>query len=115
MCFSPDRNLITVYEAYLWDKLSWNVTQKKKGYQGFEFALGYWLVRRYVISEDGEVDVGVAQFIKWSIRIVAVTCIFLVVNENDFRRPSKSYNSNTDKHTKSSRSSKSAPDYHHLV
>lgn len=43
--------------------------------------LGYWLVRRYVISEDGEVDVGVAQFIKWSIRIVAVTCIFLSTND----------------------------------
>ncbi|KAJ9540470.1 hypothetical protein OSB04_026976 [Centaurea solstitialis] len=43
--------------------------------------LGYWLVRRYIISEDGEVDVGVAQFIKWSIRIVAVTCIFLSTND----------------------------------
>lgn len=39
--------------------------------------LGYWLVRRYIISEDGQVDVGVAQFIKWSMRIVAVTCIIL--------------------------------------
>ncbi|KAL4576821.1 hypothetical protein LXL04_012921 [Taraxacum kok-saghyz] len=39
--------------------------------------LGYWLVRKYIISEDGEVDVGVAQFIKWSMRIVAVTCIIL--------------------------------------
>ncbi|XP_024982700.1 uncharacterized protein LOC112519028 [Cynara cardunculus var. scolymus] len=39
--------------------------------------LGYWLVRRYVISEDGDVDVGVAQFIKWAMRVVAVACIFL--------------------------------------
>ncbi|KAK1426135.1 hypothetical protein QVD17_14804 [Tagetes erecta] len=39
--------------------------------------LGYWLVRKYVISEDGDVDVGVAQFIKWSMRVIAVTCIFL--------------------------------------
>ncbi|CAI9273097.1 unnamed protein product [Lactuca saligna] len=38
---------------------------------------GYWLVRKYIISEDGEVDVGVAQFIKWSMRVVAVTCIIL--------------------------------------
>ncbi|KAI3721883.1 hypothetical protein L2E82_32902 [Cichorium intybus] len=38
---------------------------------------GYWLVRKYIISEDGEVDVGVAQFIKWSMRIIAVTCIIL--------------------------------------
>ncbi|KAJ9559103.1 hypothetical protein OSB04_013717 [Centaurea solstitialis] len=39
--------------------------------------LGYWLVRRYIISEDGDVDVGVAQFIKWAMRVVAVACIFL--------------------------------------
>ncbi|CAH1416101.1 unnamed protein product [Lactuca virosa] len=38
---------------------------------------GYWLVRKYIICEDGEVDVGVAQFIKWSMRIVAVPCIIL--------------------------------------
>lgn len=39
--------------------------------------LGYWLVRKYIISEDGEVDVGVAQFIKWAMRIIAVTCVYL--------------------------------------
>ncbi|KAJ0735815.1 putative NEMP family protein [Helianthus annuus] len=44
-------------------------------------ALGYWLVRKYVISEDGDVDVGVAQFIKWSMRVIAVTCIFLSSND----------------------------------
>ncbi|CAH1442252.1 unnamed protein product [Lactuca virosa] len=38
---------------------------------------GYWLVRKYIICEDGEFDVGVAQFIKWSMRIVAVPCIIL--------------------------------------
>lgn len=27
------------YEAHLWDKLSWNVTQKKKGKQGNSFIL----------------------------------------------------------------------------
>ncbi|KAI3792512.1 hypothetical protein L2E82_06394 [Cichorium intybus] len=40
-------------------------------------AFGYLLVRKYIIYEDGEVDVGVAQFIKWSMCIVAVTCIIL--------------------------------------
>ncbi|XP_022871805.1 uncharacterized protein LOC111390916 isoform X1 [Olea europaea var. sylvestris] len=37
---------------------------------------GYWLVRKYVVSEDGTVDVGVAQFVKWGIRIIGVTFIF---------------------------------------
>ncbi|KAI3708652.1 hypothetical protein L2E82_37966 [Cichorium intybus] len=40
-------------------------------------AFGYLLVRKYIISDDGEVNVGVAQFIKWSMCIVAVTCIIL--------------------------------------
>ncbi|KAK9290345.1 hypothetical protein L1049_008512 [Liquidambar formosana] len=39
-------------------------------------ALGYWIVRKFVISEDGNVDVGVAQFMKWAMRIIATTCIF---------------------------------------
>lgn len=38
--------------------------------------LGYWLVRKFVISDDGRVDVGIAQFVKWAIRIVAVTLVF---------------------------------------
>ncbi|XP_075491904.1 uncharacterized protein LOC142530039 isoform X1 [Primulina tabacum] len=37
---------------------------------------GYWLVRKFVVSEDGSVDVGVAQFVKWALRIIAVTFIF---------------------------------------
>ncbi|GJV39445.1 transmembrane protein 194 [Tanacetum coccineum] len=45
-------------------------------------AFGYWLVRKYIISDDGEVDVGVAQFVKWSMFIVAVTCIFQSTNDN---------------------------------
>nr|XP_043631353.1 uncharacterized protein LOC122602819 isoform X2 [Erigeron canadensis] len=45
-------------------------------------ALGYWLVRRYAISEDDEVNVGVAQFVKWSMLVVAVTCIFLSTKDN---------------------------------
>ncbi|OAY44479.1 uncharacterized protein LOC110621667 isoform X2 [Manihot esculenta] len=38
-------------------------------------ALGYWIVRKFVISKDGSVDVGVAQFVKWAMRIVATTFI----------------------------------------
>ncbi|KAM3324064.1 putative protein isoform X1 [Capsicum chacoense] len=38
--------------------------------------LGYWLVRKFVISDDGNVDVGVAQFVKWAIRIVGITFVF---------------------------------------
>ncbi|XP_065854149.1 uncharacterized protein [Euphorbia lathyris] len=38
-------------------------------------ALGYWIVRKFVISKDGSVDVGVAQFVKWAIRIIATTFI----------------------------------------
>ncbi|KAI4381602.1 hypothetical protein MLD38_007662 [Melastoma candidum] len=35
-------------------------------------ALGYWMVRKFVISEDG----GVAQFVKWATRVIAATFIF---------------------------------------
>lgn len=43
-------------------------------------ALGYWIVRKFVISKDGTVDVGVAQFVKWAMRIIATTSIFQVCN-----------------------------------
>ncbi|KAL1352366.1 hypothetical protein HN51_016352 [Arachis hypogaea] len=40
-------------------------------------ALGYWIVRRFVISkEDGTVDAGVAQFVKIAMYIMGVTSIF---------------------------------------
>ncbi|XP_038698310.1 uncharacterized protein LOC119995909 isoform X2 [Tripterygium wilfordii] len=39
-------------------------------------ALGYWMVRKFVISNDGTVDVGIAQFVKWAMRIIAATLIF---------------------------------------
>ncbi|CAN1312701.1 hypothetical protein LINPERPRIM_LOCUS28723 [Linum perenne] len=39
-------------------------------------ALGYWMVRKFVISKDGNVDSGVAQFVKWSIRAIATTFLF---------------------------------------
>ncbi|KAG8367732.1 hypothetical protein BUALT_Bualt16G0103500 [Buddleja alternifolia] len=37
---------------------------------------GYWLVRKFVVAEDGSVDVSIAQFVKWALRIIAVTFIF---------------------------------------
>ena len=42
-------------------------------------AFGYWLVRKFVVADDGSVDVGVAQFVKWALRVVAVTFIFQVI------------------------------------
>lgn len=39
-------------------------------------AFGYWLVRKFIVADDGSVDVGVAQFVKWALRVVAVTFIF---------------------------------------
>ncbi|KAI7996838.1 hypothetical protein LOK49_LG10G00968 [Camellia lanceoleosa] len=39
-------------------------------------ALGYWIVRKFVISEDGSVDVGIAQFVKWAMRVIAAAFIF---------------------------------------
>lgn len=37
--------------------------------------LGYWGVRKLVLSEDGSVDTGTAQFVAWAIRIVASVMI----------------------------------------
>ncbi|KAL5837384.1 hypothetical protein ACOSQ3_014553 [Xanthoceras sorbifolium] len=45
-------------------------------------ALGFWVVRKFVISEDGTVDVGIAQFVKWSMRIIATTAIFQSTHDN---------------------------------
>ncbi|CAL5435611.1 unnamed protein product [Camellia sinensis] len=39
-------------------------------------ALGYWMVWKFDIAEDGSVDVGVAQFAKWAMRVIAATFIF---------------------------------------
>lgn len=41
-------------------------------------ALGYWVVRKFVLSEDGTVDVGIAQFVKWAMRIFGVVFILQV-------------------------------------
>ena len=41
-------------------------------------ALGFWMVRKFVISKDGSVDDGVAQFVKWAMRMIASTFILQV-------------------------------------
>ncbi|KAG8081618.1 hypothetical protein GUJ93_ZPchr0196g7024, partial [Zizania palustris] len=33
---------------------------------------GYWMVRRFILSKDGRVDAGIAQFVKWAMRVVAI-------------------------------------------
>ncbi|KAF5475756.1 hypothetical protein F2P56_007531 [Juglans regia] len=38
-------------------------------------ALGYWIVRKFVVSKDGRVDVGIAQFVKWAMSITGTTAI----------------------------------------
>ncbi|XP_061343305.1 uncharacterized protein LOC133289402 isoform X1 [Gastrolobium bilobum] len=39
-------------------------------------ALGYWALRRFVLSkEDGSVDAGVAQFVKWAMRTIGATLV----------------------------------------
>ncbi|XP_042437681.1 uncharacterized protein LOC122023574 isoform X1 [Zingiber officinale] len=35
-------------------------------------ALGYWTVRKFVLSDDGSVDAGIAQFVKWAMRLTGV-------------------------------------------
>ncbi|KAJ0522052.1 putative NEMP family protein [Helianthus annuus] len=37
--------------------------------------LGFWAVRKLVLTEDGSIDTGVAQFVAWSIRVVASSMI----------------------------------------
>jgi hypothetical protein len=41
--------------------------------------LGYWIVRKFVISKDGSVDVGIAHFVKWAMRIIGTTFILQVL------------------------------------
>ena len=41
---------------------------------------GFWGVRKFVLSEDGSVDFGTAQFVKWAIRILAVVTILQVIS-----------------------------------
>ncbi|KAI3451912.1 hypothetical protein Pfo_008577 [Paulownia fortunei] len=37
--------------------------------------LGFWVVRKLVLTEDGSIDIGVSHFVTWSIRIVASVMI----------------------------------------
>ncbi|XP_068650857.1 uncharacterized protein [Aristolochia californica] len=39
-------------------------------------ALGYWIVRKFVLAEDGTVDVGTAYFVKWAMRVIAAVFFF---------------------------------------
>ncbi|KAK9110191.1 hypothetical protein Sjap_018251 [Stephania japonica] len=39
-------------------------------------ALGYWIVGKFIISEDGGVDASIAQFVKWAMRTMAMTFIY---------------------------------------
>lgn len=43
-------------------------------------ALGYWIVRKFVLSEDGKIDAGIAQFVKWAMRIIATVLILQVLS-----------------------------------
>lgn len=40
--------------------------------------LGFWAVRKLVLTEDGSIDTGVAHFVSWSFRIVASSMILQV-------------------------------------
>ncbi|XP_059282860.1 uncharacterized protein LOC132036520 [Lycium ferocissimum] len=37
--------------------------------------LGFWVVHKLVLAEDGSIDTGVSQFVGWSIRIVAAALV----------------------------------------
>lgn len=37
--------------------------------------MGFWVVRKLVLTEDGNIDVGVSHFVAWSIRILASVMI----------------------------------------
>ncbi|XP_020589236.1 uncharacterized protein LOC110030708 [Phalaenopsis equestris] len=38
-------------------------------------ALGYWIVRKFVLSDDGKIHASIAQFVKWAMRIIAMVLI----------------------------------------
>jgi hypothetical protein len=39
---------------------------------------GYWMVRKFILSKDGSVDAGIAQFVKWAMRVVAAFFVMQV-------------------------------------
>lgn len=40
--------------------------------------LGFWVVRKLVLTEDGSIDISTSNFVAWSIRILAVIMILQV-------------------------------------
>lgn len=40
--------------------------------------LGFWVVRKFVLTDDGKIDNGVSCFVVWSYRIVATVMILEV-------------------------------------
>ncbi|GBG74939.1 hypothetical protein CBR_g19453 [Chara braunii] len=44
-------------------------------------ALGFWFVRRFILTPEGQLDLSTAEFVNWSIRFVA--CILLYMSSND--------------------------------
>jgi hypothetical protein len=43
--------------------------------------VGFWGVRKMVLAEDGNVDAGVAKFVKWAIRVIG--CVMLLQSSYD--------------------------------
>nr|XP_016473658.1 PREDICTED: uncharacterized protein LOC107795510 [Nicotiana tabacum] len=37
--------------------------------------LGFWVVHKFVLAEDGSIDIGVSQYVGWSIRVFALGLI----------------------------------------
>lgn len=44
--------------------------------------LGFWVVRKLVLTEDGSIDVSTSLFVAWSIRILAAVMILQVFISN---------------------------------
>lgn len=40
--------------------------------------MGFWVVRKLVLTEDGSIDISTSHFVAWSIRILAVIMILQV-------------------------------------
>ncbi|XP_072952459.1 uncharacterized protein [Typha angustifolia] len=38
-------------------------------------ALGYWIVRKFILSKEGGVDAGIAEFVKWTMRVIALVFV----------------------------------------
>jgi NEMP family len=40
--------------------------------------LGYWVVRKFILSADGRVDSDIARFVLWAMRVIALFFILQV-------------------------------------